>query len=309
MIHGNNAKRGAKPGDDKIKVELVQGWNPLLLKVTQGDGGWGACAQLVSQSDKPLQGIKLNPNPASLDENENVPSFKEAKGFLMNWEVSIPYSQEGKEGSDLFDVAFAPEKGNTPPTDWKPLPVSWYPEKAGWKILSDGAMEVVPNSGTIITKRKFKDFHLHLEFRTPFLPGKTGQARGNSGLYLQGRYEIQILDSYGLEGVDNECGGIYKVAIPRVNMCAPPLQWQSYDVTFTAPRFDSDGNKIRNAQVTVLHNGVPIHKELVLPGPTGGAIPGGEPPEPGPIMLQDHGNLVQFRNIWIVEPDSKKSER
>ncbi len=161
-------------------------------------------------------------------------------------------------------------------------------------------MEVLPGSGSLVSKQKFTDFFLHIEFRTPFMPDQTGQKRGNSGVYLQGRYEVQILDSYGLEGADNECGGIYKVARPRVNMCAPPLQWQTYDITFTAARFDSGGVKINPAQITAIHNGVPIHENLILPGPTGGALDRNEN-EPGGIMLQDHGNLVQFRNIWVVD--------
>lgn len=172
-------------------------------------------------------------------------------------------------------------------------------KRVQWNLVSD-AMEVRPGSGSIITKRKFTDFHLHLEFRTPFMPEAQGQARGNSGVYLQGRYEIQVLDSYGLEGKDNECGGIYKVASPRINMCAPPLQWQTYDVAFQAPRFDAIGYKIKNAMVTVLHNGVEIHDNLEIPAPTGGERDRNVS-EPGGIYLQDHGNLVQYRNIWLVE--------
>ena len=110
-----------------------------------------------------------------------------------------------------------------------------------WKLVEGGAMEVAPRSGGIISKRAFTDHKLHVEFRTPFEPKKRGQGRGNSGVYLQGRYEVQVLDSYGLEGRSNECGGVYGVGAPRVNMCAPPLQWQTYDITFTAPRFDQGG--------------------------------------------------------------------
>ena len=168
-----------------------------------------------------------------------------------------------------------------------------------WKLL-DGAMEVVPESDDIVTKKKFSDFELHVEFRTPFMPAARDQKRGNSGVYLQGRYEVQVLDSYGLEGVDNECGGIYKVSRPRVNMCAPPLQWQTYDMTFYAPRFDEDGNKTENAHITVVHNGVSIHDDLEIPSPTGGARNESEA-EPDGLMLQDHNDLVQYRNIWLVE--------
>lgn len=169
-----------------------------------------------------------------------------------------------------------------------------------WKLLPGGAMEAAPGSGSIVTKKKFSDFKLHIEFRTPFMPDARGQGRGNSGVYLQGRYEIQILDSYGLEGRDNECGGIYTVAAPLVNMCAPPMQWQTYDAVFHAPRFDTAGKKTKDASVTMTHNGVTIICQKQIPGPTGGALDSNVN-QPGGIYLQDHGNTVQFRNIWLVE--------
>ena len=183
---------------------------------------------------------------------------------------------------------------------WEPRDTSRRGTPVAWKILDGGIMEVTPGSGDIISKQPFRDFQLHVEFRTPFMPDAREQARGNSGVYLQGRYEIQVLDSYGLKGEDNDCGGIYKVAAPRVNMCAPPGQWQSYDVTFHATRFDGEGTKTQDATVTVVHNGVVIHKDLVIPGPTGGAIDV-DIHKPAGVMLQDHGNLVQYRNIWILE--------
>jgi hypothetical protein len=132
------------------------------------------------------------------------------------------------------------------------------------------------------------------------MPNARGQARGNSGVYNQARYEVQILDSYGLSGEDNECGGIYKVAKPLVNMCAPPMQWQSYDITFRAGRFDKEGNKTADAKLTVIHNGIVIHNQLEVPTATGGAA-GSDLRAPGPLLLQDHGDPVQFRNIWLVE--------
>jgi hypothetical protein len=168
-----------------------------------------------------------------------------------------------------------------------------------WKLV-DGAMEVTPGTGSIITRRKFADIELHLEFRTPFMPKARGQGRGNSGVYLQGRYEVQVLDSYGLEGKDNECGGIYSIAQPEVNMCAPPMQWQTYDITFHAPRFDSNGRIITEARMTVVHNDVTIHDNIKVSKATT-AAPGGDIIQRGGIYLQDHGNRVQYRNIWLFE--------
>lgn len=152
----------------------------------------------------------------------------------------------------------------------------------------------------VTSKRKFQGFTIHLEFRLPFQPLDRGQGRGNSGFYAQGRYEVQILDSFGLEGLDNECGGIYKVARPKLNMCFPPLAWQTYDVDFTPAQF-RDGKKVSSARMTVRHNGVVIHESVAIPQTTVGAIVASETPEPGPVYLQNHGNPVRFRNIWVVE--------
>jgi hypothetical protein len=140
---------------------------------------------------------------------------------------------------------------------------------------------------------------MHLEFRTPYMPQARGQGRGNSGVYIQGRYEVQVLDSFGLEGADNECGGLYKQRAPLVNMAFPPLAWQTYDIDFTAPRFDAAGKKTHNARITVRHNGVVVHNDVEITAKTGGGAPEGR--EARPIKLQDHGNPVHYRNIWIVE--------
>lgn len=151
----------------------------------------------------------------------------------------------------------------------------------------------------VLTKRPVDAFRLHLEFRTPYMPQATGQARGNSGVYIQRRYEVQILDSFGLEGIENECGGLYRQTRPDLNMCLPPLAWQTYDIWFTPPEFAEDGKtKTANARITVLHNGVAIHRHREITAKTGGGR--AEAPEPLPIDLQDHGNPVMFRNIWLV---------
>jgi hypothetical protein len=183
---------------------------------------------------------------------------------------------------------------------WKRTSKKPGDESVQWKLVKPHAMEVKPRTGSIITKREFADVKLHVEFRTPFMPDARGQKRGNSGVYLQGRYEVQVLDSYGLEGLDNECGGIYKVAPPRVNMCAPPMQWQTYDITFHAPRLSSTGKLIRDARMTVIHNGVKIHDNVKVSKATQASL-GGDVTRRGGIYLQDHGNPVQYRNIWLVE--------
>jgi len=149
------------------------------------------------------------------------------------------------------------------------------------------------------SKKKFGDHSLHIEFRTPFVPKARGQGRGNSGVYVQSRYEIQVLDTFALEGEDNECGGIYKIAAPAVNMCFPPLAWQTYDYQFTAARYDKQGKKTKNARITVRHNGVVIHDNLELATGTPGRH--AEGPGPDALFLQYHGNPVVYRNIWAVD--------
>jgi hypothetical protein len=170
-------------------------------------------------------------------------------------------------------------------------------QPVAWKLLPDGVLEV-GTGGDIVSKEKFGDHLLHLEFCLPYMPTAFGQARANSGVYLQGQYETQVLDSYGLEGLDNECGGFYQISRPLVNMCAPPLQWQSYDVTFHSAKLGADGKKTANARVTVIHNGVKIHDDFELPRVTPGGVDIKEG-VPAGLLLQDHGNPVQYRNIWI----------
>jgi hypothetical protein len=152
----------------------------------------------------------------------------------------------------------------------------------------------------IVSKRKFNNYTAHVEFLLPFRPEARGQGRGNSGFYQVDHYEVQILDSFGLDGKDNECGGVYTRLAPRVNMCLPPLTWQTYDVEFTNAVRDDAGKKIKNARITLKHNGVIVHDNAEIAGTTGGAR---NEPEgtPGVIRLQGHGNPLQFRNVWVVE--------
>lgn len=174
-------------------------------------------------------------------------------------------------------------------------------DEVKWTLRDGGVMEGVKGHGDIITKQKFDGkFKLHVEFRVPYEPGGAGQGRGNSGVYVQGRYEVQILDSYGLKSKNNDCGAIYEVAAPKENACKAPTVWQTYDIEFTSPKFEN-GKKTEPARMTVYHNGVKIHDDVPIPVDNTRAGLGGDPSTPGPILLQDHGHPVQFRNIWLLK--------
>jgi hypothetical protein len=165
----------------------------------------------------------------------------------------------------------------------------------------DEATKLLNTDGSdIVTQQKFNNYTMHLEFMLPYRPEARGQGRGNSGFYQVDHYEMQILDSFGLEGKDNECGGIYSKQPSLVNACLPPLMWQTYDVDFTNAVRDESGKKTANAKITAKLNGITIHDGYEIPDVTGGSR---SEPEgtPGPIKLQGHGNPLQFRNVWIVE--------
>jgi hypothetical protein len=149
------------------------------------------------------------------------------------------------------------------------------------------------------TEKKYQDFTMHVEYILPFKPLARDQERGNSGVYLQDRYEVQILDTFGHPAEFNGAGSMYRQHAPSVNMCYPPLQWQTYDIEFHAAKFDASGKKTQDAEVTLNHNGVTVQDHYKLTGKTGAGHPEG--PQPGPIWLQDHHNPVFFRNVWIVE--------
>ena len=204
-----------------------------------------------------------------------------------------------------------PGRLNSPPSDAIAL-YSGPQDVVNWthdngepvKWIADSALTVQKGAGSIKTVRSFGDCQLHIEWRTPAVVSGKGQGRGNSGVYLMGKYEVQVLDSYDNETYYNgQAGSIYKQYIPLVNASLSPGQWQTYDIVFTAPRFNEQGEVIRPAYITVFHNGVLIQNHVVLRGPTEYiGIPVYKAHEDKlPLMLQDHSNPVSFRNIWIRE--------
>lgn len=196
----------------------------------------------------------------------------------------------------------SPNGGLKPPANAVVL-LAYEPGKApdlsnwtnsAWVALPDGSMQVTPKKRANRTKQQFGDIkQLHIEFWLPLQPKERGQGRANSGVYLADNYEVQVLDSFGLLDTSGDCGGIYNVARPRVNASLPPEVWQTYDITFRAPRMDASGKVTELPRLTVIHNGVKIHDNLEIPMARHRAK--------GPLQLQDHGHKIQFRNIWVVE--------
>lgn len=231
---------------------------------------------------------------------EGLVTFAEIKGTSALLEENhLTIQRAGKDSIKLPRIA-----RQSPTLDAKP--------PKGATVLFDGKNTDQWNKGQMengllrstgtTSIPKFKSYQLHLEFRTPYKPTARGQGRGNSGVYFGGRWETQVLDSFGLDGKMNECGGIYSIAEPSVNMCLPPLTWQTYDVEFTAAKFDAEGKRSAWPRMTVKLNGVTIHKNQELNKDLTTAAPAKGPlrDEARPVFLQNHGNPVFFRNIWVL---------
>lgn len=173
--------------------------------------------------------------------------------------------------------------------------------KTNWTINKDGSMTVKPGKGDISTKQHFGSIQLHLEWRAPQVVQGEGQGRGNSGIFFQNRYEVQILDSYQNRTYSNgQAASIYKQHIPLANATKPPQEWQTYDIIFHKPEFDAEGNKTRSGSFTVIHNGVLVQDHVEIMGSSAYiGPPKYEAHGEGPIKLQDHGNPVSYRNIWL----------
>jgi len=237
---------------------------PLTQYVDAPDGRW-----LVHDLDRPAPPVVTPGEGCGDAPADAVVLFNGTQGSMANW-------------SD--------NKGN--PSKW---------------ICRDGFMESVKGAGYIQTTQEFGSCQLHVEFATPATVKGDGQGRGNSGVFLQGQYEVQVLDSYNNKTYpDGQCSALYGRAVPLVNACRKPGEWQSYDIIYHRPMFDKDGNVTKKATFTVIQNGILVQDHVELTGGTGWinshAVTDYAPHgDAGPIMLQDHGNPVRYRNIWVRE--------
>jgi hypothetical protein len=276
---GEKSKMGAHviaQGQGKFNINIYEGGLP-------GDG-W--------TSKKPIQSSSM------LKDGQVVFKAEEGTAVLKGKSLTISNPSGTVLGTLTRVVRTSPTEGKKAPT--------------GAVVLFDGSNAKGWKNGRLTEDKllmegttsleTFQDHQLHIEFRLPYQPEDRGQGRGNSGIYVQGRYEVQMLDSFGLAGKQNECGGLYSVKDPDVNMCYPPLQWQTYDIQYTAARFDEQGKLAKHPRITVRHNGVLIHKDVELPGNRSTtAAPSKPGPAAGPIVLQNHGCPMRYRNIWTVK--------
>lgn len=225
-----------------------------------------------------------------LDVEDRRPSrtlagWRHGDGGAARWRVTVPTPHAStEEASETVEDAADGEQGG-----------------GGHAAVRTGYMQVVPGTGNLFTRAELGgDFLLHVEFMVPPTPETNGwQDRGNSGVYVQGRYEVQVLDSLGLKLRSGDCGGIYGKHVARVDACKPAGEWQSYDIEFRSPRRGPDGAKAENVRMSVWHNGILIHDDVEVDGTTAAAMSGDEPGY-GPLMLQDHGHPVRYRNIWAL---------
>ncbi len=253
------------------------------------EGGLPGLGWTRQKSRTRLSGVRSNGEIELSTDNRSM------KVVLSHGKALV--SKDGKTIAELPKVErSSPTLGAKPP--------------AGAIVLFDGSSADAWENGKIengllanndiATKQSFTDYTLHLEFRTPYKPYARGQSRGNSGVYHQGRYETQVLDSFGLDGKMDEAGGIYSIAAPKLNMCLPPLAWQTYDVDFVCAKFDGNGDRKSPAKITVRLNGIVVHSDQDLPKTTASARITKVTAEPGPIFIQYHNNPVYYRNIWVV---------
>lgn len=279
--------------------ELPTGSKRAVQVIAQGDGKFVIKGFMGGLPGAGWDGKELSTGTAERKNGKIVASFKSDGGTAATiGDGKLTYSL-GERSITLSKI-----ERKSPTLGAKPLQgaIVLY-AKPGDEKNWDGGKLTELSDGKFLnigikSKAKFQSFKAHIEFRTPWMPNSRGQGRGNSGVYLQDRYELQVLDSFGLNGENNECGGIYTQHRPLVNMCLPPLAWQTYDIEFTTAHFEGD-KKLKNARATIYHNGVKIHDNVEFPK----ECPGGQKESalPGPFQFQNHGDPVVYNNVWVQE--------
>jgi hypothetical protein len=289
-IQGEYVGEGTWSGSDKVKIGaqvIALSGGKFNVVVTKGGlpgDGWSRGDDKVS-----LRGTR-DENTTTLSDSDSLYS-----GKIVGDAMTIA-STDGKTKLELKrTVRHSPTEGAKPIEGALVLFDGTTAENfARGKLLPDGNL-----LSDAMSKQGFGDYTLHVEFRLSYMPAARGQGRSNSGVYLHNCYEIQVLDSFGLVGKDDDCGGFYKLRNADVNMCYPPLTWQTYDIDFAAARYDPTGQKQKLGRCTVKFNDVTILDDVEIKGSTPGGI--AESPDPAGIYLQAHGHQVFFKNIWIVE--------
>ena len=298
--------RAAEPQDVVINDPdfLVQG--EYVGEVTKPDGKKMLGVQVIAIGKRKFHAVwrigglpgdgwdKTEIAPLEAETTSGVTTFKANEQTAMIKDGSMVLTSNGKSVDELRRIVRkSPTLGAKPPKDAVVLFDGKNADQfENGRMTNDGLLKQGATS-----KFKHQSGTLHIEFQIPY--GPLVPSRGNSGCYLQSRYEVQMLDSFGLKPHNHECGGIPSIKEPDLNMSFPPLSWQTYDVDFTAAQF-KNGQKSKNARMTVRHNGVVVHDNVELPhATTSSPLPEG--PEPGPINLQDHNSEVRYRNVWFVE--------
>ena len=308
---------GEVKGGGQLGVQVIGLGGDALQAVVYPGGlpgaGWDGKAKYLMQGKLAGQGASFTPATGNrkylgkgADEFSAIEKFSESENQPYSAEVAggkmTGKTPDGKTFELQKTVRKSPTLGKEAPQGATVLFDGSEESMANWQggRLDEDSKLLNTDGKDIKTKDKFDSYTMHVEFMLPYKPAARGQGRGNSGFYQIDLYEVQILDSFGLEGKNNECGGVYSQKASDVNACLPPLQWQTYDVEFTNAKTDDSGKKIAPARMTVKLNGIVIHDDYELKGKTGGSR---NDPEgtPGPIKLQGHGNPLQFRNVWIVE--------
>jgi hypothetical protein len=315
MVSARGAARGARGGSveeandvvmgDYIGAYQATGTSPIEADAKVVPQGMNHYRVILTAHDDKTPHFSVSFNATAESNTMALAGQGDWKGNVEGGKTLVAESPAGK--FDLkFTLRHSPTEGQKPPADaivLLPYTEGKAPSLdewtgAAWKAMDDGSMVVT--SGDTRTKRKLGDFQMHAEFRIPYEPSNRGQDRGNSGFYIHELYELQVLDSYGLPIGKSECGAVYTSVAPKENACFPPKSWQTYEITFHAARFDSDGKKTNDATITVIQNGVKVQDQTAIPGPTGAAR--GKPEvASATLRLQDHQHPVRYRNIWYTE--------